>query len=47
MNLYEPVGINLADRPQSLELAVNQMGKNEIKGYLSAPKYKKGELDTP
>jgi flagellar biosynthesis chaperone FliJ len=45
VNLYEPVWINLADRPQPLELVVNQISKNEIKGYLSEPKYKKADLD--
>ncbi len=45
VNLYEPVWINLADRPQPLELVVNQISKDEIKGYLSEPKYKKAELD--
>jgi hypothetical protein len=45
VNLYEPVWINLADRPQPLELVVNQISKNEIKGYLSEPKYKKADLE--
>ena len=45
VNLYEPVWINLADRPQPLELVVNEISKNEIKGYLSEPKYKKADLD--
>lgn len=44
VNLYEPVLINLNDRPQPLELVVNKIGENEISGYLSEPKYKKSEL---
>src|SRR5262249_43420876 len=44
VTLYEPVWINLAERPQPLELVVNQITKNEIKGYLSEPKYNKTEL---
>jgi hypothetical protein len=44
VNLYEPVWINLAGRPQPLELVVNQIGKNEIKGYISEPKYTNTDL---
>ncbi|HZT32170.1 MAG TPA: hypothetical protein VFA33_19945 [Bryobacteraceae bacterium] len=44
VNLYEPVWINLSDRPQPLQLVVNQIGKNHVAGYLSEPKYKKSEL---
>ena len=39
VNLYEPVWVNLAGQPQSLELVVNQIAKNEIKGYISEPRY--------
>lgn len=45
VNLYETLSINLADRPQAVELVVNSIGKNEIKGYISEPKYKKSELE--
>jgi hypothetical protein len=44
VNLYEPVWITLSDRPQPVELVVNRVGKNEIAGYVSEPKYKKSEL---
>ncbi len=44
VNLYEPVLIYLPDRPQPLELVANEITKNQIKGYLSEPKYKKSEL---
>lgn len=44
VNLFEPVWITLSDRPQPLELVVNEIHKDEIKGYISEPKYKKSEL---
>jgi hypothetical protein len=44
VNLYEPVWINLSDRPQPVELVVNRIDKNQVQGYLSEPKYKKSEL---
>ncbi len=44
INLFEPVWINLADRPQPVELVVNKVTKNEISGYVSEPKYKNSEL---
>lgn len=44
VNLYEPVLIHLADRPQPLELVVNRIGKNEAQGYVSEPKFKTSEL---
>jgi len=44
INLYEPIWINLDDRPQPVQLVVNQIAKDEIKGYISEPKYKKSEL---
>ena len=46
VNLYEPVWITLSDRPQPVQLVVNRVGKNEIEGYVSEPKYKKSELAT-
>jgi hypothetical protein len=42
VNLYEPVWINLDGQP--VELVVNQIGKNQIRGYVSEPKYKKSDL---
>jgi hypothetical protein len=44
VNLYEPIWIRLADRPQAIELVVNRIDNNRIAGYLSEPKYKKSEL---
>ena len=44
VNLYEPLMFTLADRPQPLELVVNQINKNQVKGYVGEPKYKKSEL---
>jgi len=44
VNLYEPVWITLSDRPQPVELVVNSIHKDQIKGYISEPKYKKSEL---
>jgi predicted nuclease with TOPRIM domain len=45
VNLFEPVWINLADRPQPLELVVNKIDKDQIRGYVSEPKYKQSELN--
>ncbi len=44
VSLYETVWLNLSDRPQPLELVVNQITKDHIAGYLSEPKYKRAEL---
>jgi hypothetical protein len=44
VSLYEPVYLTLADRPQPMEVVVNQITKNEVRGYVSQPKYKKSEL---
>jgi len=44
VNLYETIWINAGDRPQPMELVVNQIRKDHIQGYLSEPKYKKSEL---
>jgi hypothetical protein len=38
------VWLNLSDRPQPLELVINQITKDHISGYLSEPKYKRSEL---
>ncbi|MGH9402088.1 MAG: hypothetical protein ACRD2P_08280 [Terriglobia bacterium] len=38
VNLYEPVVLQTAESPQPLELVVNRIGKNEVHGYVSAPK---------
>ncbi len=44
VNLFEPVWITVSDRPQPVELVVNEIHKDLIKGYISEPKYKKSEL---
>lgn len=44
VNLYEPVWINLADRPQPVQLVVNRIDKNRVHGYISEPRYKQSEL---
>jgi uncharacterized phage infection (PIP) family protein YhgE len=44
VNMLEPVWITLSDRPQPVELVVNEVRKDQITGYLSEPKYKKSEL---
>jgi outer membrane murein-binding lipoprotein Lpp len=44
INLYEPIWINMDDRPQPVQLVVNQISKDLIQGYISEPKYKKSEL---
>jgi len=45
VNLYEPVWIHLTDLPAPLQLIVNQIDKDKISGYVSAPKYRKSELE--
>src|SRR5215469_6406425 len=44
VNLSEPVWISMADLPQPVELVVNQIDKNRVRGYISAPRYKNGDL---
>ena len=44
VSLYEPVYLTLSDRPQPMEVVVNQISKNEVRGYVSQPKYRKSEL---
>jgi hypothetical protein len=44
VNLSEPVWITMADLPQPVELVVNQIDKNRVRGYISAPRYKNGDL---
>jgi hypothetical protein len=44
VNLYEPMMLSMSDRPQPIELVVNEIHDNLIKGYISEPKYKKAEL---
>ena len=44
VNLYEPLLLTLTDRPQPIELVVNEIDNNQVKGYVSEPKYKSAEL---
>lgn len=44
LSLYEPMMLRTSDRPQPIELVVNEIHDNLIKGYISEPKYKKSEL---
>jgi hypothetical protein len=44
VNLFEPVWINLSDRPQPIQLVVNKIDKNQVRGYISEPRYKTVEL---
>jgi hypothetical protein len=44
VSLYEPVYLTLSDRPQPMEVVVNRISKNEVRGYVSQPKYRKSEL---
>jgi len=44
LNLYEPMMLSTSDRPQPIELVVNEIHDNFIRGYISEPKYKKAEL---
>jgi len=44
VSLFETVSLSLSDRPQPLEVVVNQITKDHIQGYISEPKYKKSEL---
>jgi hypothetical protein len=44
VNLFEPVWINLADRPQPIQLVVNKIDKNRVRGYVSEPRFKNMDL---
>jgi hypothetical protein len=44
LNLYEPMMLSTSDRPQPIELVVNEIHDNFVRGYISEPKYKKAEL---
>lgn len=44
VNMYEPVMISLPDHIHPVELVINQVTKDQIKGYLSEPKYRKSEM---
>jgi hypothetical protein len=44
VNLFEPVWVTPSDSSQPIQLVVNQIDKNRIRGYVSEPRYKKSEL---
>ena len=44
VNLYEPVWLTLSDRPQPVDLVVNQVLRDHVQGYVSEPKYRKSQL---
>jgi len=44
VNLYEPVVFYPPDSTQALQLVVNQIGKDQVHGYVSEPKFKRSEL---
>ena len=46
VNLYEPILFYPPDSAQPLEVVVNQIGKDHVHGYISAPKYRKSELES-
>ncbi|HZU23244.1 MAG TPA: hypothetical protein VE998_10465 [Terriglobales bacterium] len=44
VNLYQPVMFYPPDSVTPMELVINQVTKNHIHGYVSAPKYRQSEL---
>jgi hypothetical protein len=44
VNLYQPVMYYQPDMSQPVEIVINQIDKDHIHGYVSAPKYRKSEL---
>ena len=44
VNLYEPIWIHTESEGQPVQVVVNKISKNLVHGYISAPKYKAGEL---
>jgi hypothetical protein len=46
LNLYEPVIFYPTDERQPVELVINSITKNHIRGYISSAKYKPAELAT-
>jgi hypothetical protein len=45
VNLYEPIWIHAENESQPVQVVVNRVDKNQVHGYVSAPKYKSSELD--
>ena len=44
VNLYQPVMFYTPDSPQPVEVVINDISKDHIHGYASAPKYSQSEL---
>jgi hypothetical protein len=44
VNLYEPIWIHAENESQPVQVVVNRIEKNQVHGYVSAPKYKPSEL---
>lgn len=44
VNLYQPAMFYEPDSPQPVEIVINDISKNHIHGYVSAPKYRQSEL---
>jgi len=44
VNLYQPAMFYEPDSPQPVEVVINDISKNHIHGYVSAPKYRQSEL---
>jgi len=44
LNLYEPVVFYPSEERQAVELVINSITKNHVRGYISAAKYKTSEL---
>ena len=44
VNLYEPIWIHPETGGQPVQIVVNKISKNEVHGYISAPKYRESEL---
>jgi hypothetical protein len=45
VNLYQPAMFYEPDNMQPVEIVINDLSKNHVHGYVSAPKYRKSELD--
>ncbi len=44
INIFQPVMFSTPDSPQPVEVVINDIGKDHIHGYVSAPKYRQSEL---
>jgi hypothetical protein len=44
VNLYQPVMFSTPDSPQPVEVVINDISKDRIHGYVSAPMYRQSEL---